>query len=249
MHGASLGVAGGGDRSGSPPLDISLIHALALTPGPGCIAFIDFIYRSAMQVIETAASVLPIVAACLPGDGLNSVMGGVLRGSGRQGVGAALNFATYWCLGLPLVWLLAFKAGLGIAGLWAGIAATTTLQVHGRGRAARVWLGVREVAPGKRLERSIAWFAYACCSCVCPVRALVSFVHFPQASKECKKQFCIIVPSAGRCCNSRRAAAEKGLRAEQLERRTVIGRDRDHIYKVFCTSEFFKEQEGTGIKQ
>lgn len=79
-----------------------------------------------------AARLLPILALAFPGDGLNCVLGGVLRGAGQQGLGAAINFVTYWCLGLPMVWFLAFKQGLGITGIWIGLAATTTLQVLSR---------------------------------------------------------------------------------------------------------------------
>lgn len=60
---------------------------------------------------------------------MNCVLGGVLRGAGRQALGAGLNLLTYWCMGLPLAGLLAFKAGWGIHGLWAGLAITTTVQV------------------------------------------------------------------------------------------------------------------------
>lgn len=42
--------------------------------------------------------------------------------------GAGVNVVTYWCIGLPLAVLLAFPVQLGVAGLWAGLACTTTLQ-------------------------------------------------------------------------------------------------------------------------
>ena len=35
---------------------------------------------------------------------------------------------TYWCFGLPLAALLAFRVGLGVPGLWTGLLATTTVQ-------------------------------------------------------------------------------------------------------------------------
>ena len=42
--------------------------------------------------------------------------------------GAGVNVVTYWCIGLPLAVLLAFPGQLGVAGLWSGLACTTTLQ-------------------------------------------------------------------------------------------------------------------------
>ena len=46
---------------------------------------------------------------------------GVVRGAGRQTIGAITNFISYWLLGLPLAALLAFRLELGIHGLWAGL--------------------------------------------------------------------------------------------------------------------------------
>lgn len=44
------------------------------------------------------------------------------------GTGAGVNVVTYWCIGLPLAVVLAFPGQLGVAGLWTGLACTTTLQ-------------------------------------------------------------------------------------------------------------------------
>lgn len=44
------------------------------------------------------------------------------------GSGAGVNVVTYWCIGLPLAVVLAFPGQLGVAGLWTGLALTTTLQ-------------------------------------------------------------------------------------------------------------------------
>lgn len=51
-----------------------------------------------------------------------------MRGCGRQKIGAAVNLATYWGLGLPIACLLAFPGGLGALGLWTGLACTASVQ-------------------------------------------------------------------------------------------------------------------------
>lgn len=51
-----------------------------------------------------------------------------MRGCGRQRIGATINLATYWVLGLPAAVALAFWGGLGALGLWAGLACTASLQ-------------------------------------------------------------------------------------------------------------------------
>ena len=43
---------------------------------------------------------------------------GVLRGCGRQRLGAIVNLTIIWGLGMPLAGILTFKMGMGILGLW-----------------------------------------------------------------------------------------------------------------------------------
>lgn len=61
------------------------------------------------------------------------------RGSGRQGTGAATNLASYWCLGVPLAALLAFRWAAGTrmqqAGLLAPSPAAAAQAEAGPGRA------------------------------------------------------------------------------------------------------------------
>jgi MATE family multidrug resistance protein len=52
----------------------------------------------------------------------------VLRASGQQKLGLLLIVCTYWVFGMPFSLLLAFPAGWGVAGLFAGIAVVTTTQ-------------------------------------------------------------------------------------------------------------------------
>lgn len=54
---------------------------------------------------------------------------GVVRGCGRQLVGAITNLISYWVLGLPLAALLAFRFELGVHGLWTGLLVATSVQV------------------------------------------------------------------------------------------------------------------------
>lgn len=80
------------------------------------------------QVISTCSTVLPLLAVLVFFDGINSVVSGVLRGSGRQMLGAVCNFWGYFVFGLPLSAFLAFKGGMGIHGLWWGIIAGACVQ-------------------------------------------------------------------------------------------------------------------------
>ena len=63
---------------------------------------------------------MPLVASFQVADGLAGSCGGVLRGLGRQHLGAAFNLLAYYVLALPLGITLAFRAGYGLQGLWIG---------------------------------------------------------------------------------------------------------------------------------
>ncbi len=56
-------------------------------------------------------------------------MGGVLRGSGRQYIGAVVNFIAYYIVAIPIGALLTFKTDLEVIGLWVGMAIGNALQV------------------------------------------------------------------------------------------------------------------------
>ena len=61
--------------------------------------------------------------ACVP------TASGIMRGAGRQLLASILNLISYWGLGLPLALLLGIRWGLGVQGLWWGLATTTSVQV------------------------------------------------------------------------------------------------------------------------
>jgi MATE family multidrug resistance protein len=77
------------------------------------------IFNDDERVVRLVAEVMPYVALFQIADGLNGSCGGVLRGQGRQWVGAAVNLVSYYCGALPGGIWLAFH-GWGLAGLWVG---------------------------------------------------------------------------------------------------------------------------------
>ena len=58
------------------------------------------------------------------------MIGGVLRGSGRQYIGAIMNFIGYYIIGLPLGITLAIKVKWGVLGLWIGMAMGNIVHVN-----------------------------------------------------------------------------------------------------------------------
>ena len=79
-----------------------------------------YLFSDDANVVALVAQVMPLVASFQVADGLAGSCGGVLRGQGRQHLGAAFNLLAYYVLALPLGITLAFRAGYGLQGLWIG---------------------------------------------------------------------------------------------------------------------------------
>ncbi|KAG9327312.1 hypothetical protein KVV02_007088 [Mortierella alpina] len=73
------------------------------------------------EVVKTVAMVLPLVALFQISDGIAGVGGGVLRGVGLQHLGAVLNLVAYYLVAFPIGYVLTFKLGFGLEGLWSAL--------------------------------------------------------------------------------------------------------------------------------
>jgi MATE family multidrug resistance protein len=80
------------------------------------------LYTGDDAVIAMAASILPIAAAFQLFDGVQVMGGGILRGTGKTVPAAVFNLVGYYMLALPLAAWLAFPLGLGLTGIWWGLA-------------------------------------------------------------------------------------------------------------------------------
>lgn len=96
-----------------------LLGALVLAILMGTRGHFAKIFNDDADVVKLTAQVLPFVALFQIADGLNGSCGGSLRGTGRQHIGAIINFVSYYCVALPLGIHLAFH-GWGLEGLWVG---------------------------------------------------------------------------------------------------------------------------------
>ncbi|KAI8808520.1 mate-domain-containing protein [Cladochytrium replicatum] len=73
------------------------------------------------EVWELVSIVLPLGALFQISDAIGAATLGILRGSGRQAIGAVINLAGYYLVGVPVGILCAFTWGLGLVGLWIGL--------------------------------------------------------------------------------------------------------------------------------
>jgi multidrug resistance protein, MATE family len=109
---------------------VMLVFAALFAAFPESLARL---YTQDPAVIAVAAALLPIAAVFQIFDGTQVVGSGVLRGSADTTFPAGIALVSFWLLGLPAGWALAFRAGLGARGLWwgltIGLAAVATLFV------------------------------------------------------------------------------------------------------------------------
>uniref|UniRef100_A0A453SZB7 Polysaccharide biosynthesis protein C-terminal domain-containing protein n=1 Tax=Aegilops tauschii subsp. strangulata TaxID=200361 RepID=A0A453SZB7_AEGTS len=80
-----------------------------------------YLYSNEQEIVTYISRMLPILGISYLIDGLHSSLSGVLTGSGKQNIGAAVNLGAFYLLGIPLAAMLAFVFHLNGMGLWLGI--------------------------------------------------------------------------------------------------------------------------------
>jgi multidrug resistance protein, MATE family len=107
--------------------------AVALGLALGLAAFfarhwIPLLFVNDPVAIESAARVLVFWTPFEISEGVNSVMQGIFRGSGMQDMAARINMVTFYLFGMPLAYVLAFRAHWSVDGLWFGMGLSLTLS-------------------------------------------------------------------------------------------------------------------------
>ncbi|XP_030922818.1 protein DETOXIFICATION 55 [Quercus robur] len=75
------------------------------------------------EVLELTMTVLPIIGLCELANCPQTTSCGILRGSARPGIGAGINFYSFYLVGAPVAIVLAFVWKLGFVGLCYGLLA------------------------------------------------------------------------------------------------------------------------------
>lgn len=88
-------------------------------------------------VLGVAASLLIVAAAFQFCDAMQIIAAGALRGLDDVRVPAWIAFGAYWVISIPLGWVFAYPAGLGVTGMWWGITVGLTITAVLLGR--RAW--------------------------------------------------------------------------------------------------------------
>ncbi|KAF5833123.1 hypothetical protein DUNSADRAFT_10673 [Dunaliella salina] len=91
------------------------------------IAPLAALFQVSDGVVGTAQGMLQGFAMLCVSDGVMGTAQGVLRGCGKQTILMVYNFVGFWLCGVLLGALLCFQAGMGVMGLWWGIASGDTV--------------------------------------------------------------------------------------------------------------------------
>uniref|UniRef100_A0A671Y2U8 Multidrug and toxin extrusion protein n=1 Tax=Sparus aurata TaxID=8175 RepID=A0A671Y2U8_SPAAU len=112
---------------------VSIICAFAVSCFVGIILgsskdVIGYIFTTETDIVQRVADAMIIIGFFQPADAMAAVTGGILRGAGKQRIGAICNLVGYYCIGIPIGLSLMFAAKMGIVGLWLGLLICVTLQ-------------------------------------------------------------------------------------------------------------------------
>ncbi|CAM0908082.1 unnamed protein product [Alopecurus aequalis] len=83
--------------------------------------FFGYMYSNEEEVVTYIARMMPVLAISFFIDGIHTSLSGVLTGCGQQKIGAHVNLAAYYLVGIPMAVVLAFVLHLNGMGLWLGI--------------------------------------------------------------------------------------------------------------------------------
>ncbi|MDI3562763.1 MATE family efflux transporter [Bradyrhizobium sp. Arg816] len=81
--------------------------------------------EASAATVELTATLLLVGATFFIADGLQTIVGGALRGINDTKMTLVFAAIGYWCVAFPIAWLLAFNAGLGAVGVWIGFSIGT----------------------------------------------------------------------------------------------------------------------------
>ncbi|TYI94437.1 hypothetical protein E1A91_D02G204500v1 [Gossypium mustelinum] len=80
-----------------------------------------YVYSNEKEVVDYVTTMAPLVCVSVILDSLQGVLSGIARGCGWQHIGAYVNLAAFYLVGIPVAATLAFWLHLRGIGLWFGI--------------------------------------------------------------------------------------------------------------------------------
>ncbi|XP_053310833.1 multidrug and toxin extrusion protein 1-like isoform X2 [Spea bombifrons] len=94
----------------------------------GLKEYVPFIFTSNRDITHLVSRLLLLFAPFHVLEAISITCGGILRGTGKQKIGATVNAVVYYIIGLPIGISLMFVVKLGVIGLWCGMISCVFLQ-------------------------------------------------------------------------------------------------------------------------
>uniref|UniRef100_A0A8C7X281 Multidrug and toxin extrusion protein n=1 Tax=Oryzias sinensis TaxID=183150 RepID=A0A8C7X281_9TELE len=89
---------------------------------------IGYIFTSDQEILDKAPGVVFVLGFTHFFDCIAGITGGILRGAGKQMVGALCNLVGYYVFGVPIGVSLMFAAHMNVVGLWTGLTVCVFMQ-------------------------------------------------------------------------------------------------------------------------
>lgn len=89
---------------------------------------IGYIFTTETDILQRVADIMQMYSFIHIVDAIAGVTGGVVRGAGKQRVGAVCNLVGFYIIGLPVGVSLMFPVKMGILGFWMGLLLAVTMQ-------------------------------------------------------------------------------------------------------------------------
>ena len=105
-------------------LGIAFVAALTIAIVLGRYALGRLFFGSgeaSAATVELTATLLLVGATFFIADGLQTIIGGALRGLNDTRMTLVFAAIGYWCVAFPIAWILAFHTHLGAVGVWIGL--------------------------------------------------------------------------------------------------------------------------------
>ena len=112
-------------------LGIAIISTLTIMVMLGRFAIAHFFFGAAVEsagvAIDLTATLLMVGATFFVADGIQTVAAGALRGMSDTRVPLLFAVISYWLIGFPSAYGLAFRTPLGAVGVWIGLSCGTAV--------------------------------------------------------------------------------------------------------------------------
>jgi MATE family multidrug resistance protein len=124
---------------------VAMVATFLIIPEPMVALFLENTNPDAAEIIVFGAALLAVAALFQVTDAMQALALGLLRGVGDTHAPMWIATVSYWLIGMPASYLLAFKLGLGGPGIWYGL--VIGLSIAGLALMSRFWRrhGARQI--------------------------------------------------------------------------------------------------------